>query len=78
MSKTPFEIRLELLKMAKDMLEADYFSQKDSLFNEWNTRVDSAKTKGEEIPRHPIIPPFPSASEVIEKAKVLNAFVSNA
>lgn len=78
MSKTPFEIRLELLKMAKEMLEVDYFSKKESLSNDWQLKAGSAQAKGEELPAHPIIPPFPTASEVIEKAKALNAFVSNA
>lgn len=77
MSKTPFEIRLELLKMAKEMLEADYHSTKDRLQTEWQIRVGRANETNEPLPEHPIIPPFPTAVDVIEKAKTLNTFVSN-
>lgn len=77
MSKTPFEIRLELLKMAKEMLETDYHSQRDRLSSEWGMKAGMAQEKREELPPYPIIPPFPTASDVIEKAKVLNMFVSN-
>lgn len=77
MSMTPFEIRLELLKMAKEMLEQDYHSQKEMLRQVWEMEVSRANEAKQPIPKHPIIPPFPTASEVIEKAKTLNAFVSN-
>lgn len=77
MSKTPFEIRLELLRMAKEMLEADYFSTKDRLQTEWQIKVGRANETNEPLPQHPIIPPFPLATDVIEKAKTLNTFVSN-
>ena len=77
MSKTPFEIRLELLRMAKEMLEADYFSTKDKLQNEWQIKVSRANETNEPLPQYPIIPPFPTATEVIGKAMTLNIFVSN-
>ena len=31
---TPYEIRLELLKMAKDMLVDDYYSSREKISNE--------------------------------------------
>lgn len=77
MSMTPFEIRLELLKMAKEMLEQDYHAHKDMLRQMWEMEVYRANEANAPIPPSPIIPPFPTASEVIEKAKTLNAFVSN-
>ena len=40
---TPFEIRLELLKMAKELLLEEYSSSKDRLSNEWQVKVESAK-----------------------------------
>lgn len=78
MSKTPFEIRLELLKMAQDMLATDYHSQKERLTSEWHAKISLCQAEQKELPAHPSIPPFPTASDIIEKAKVLNAFVSNA
>ncbi len=74
---TPFEIRLELLKMAKDMLTDSYFSEKSRLSEDWHVKVDSAKLNGQPIPDHPAYPPYPSETDVINKAQLLNGFVSN-
>ena len=43
---TPFEIRLELLKMARDLLVTDFNSQKESLTEQWQMQVESAKISG--------------------------------
>jgi len=74
---TPFEIRLELLKMARDMLYDDYQAQKDRLQQDWNVKCDTAKAKGEVPPEFPPIPTIPSESDIIAKASTLNGFVSN-
>ena len=74
---TPFEIRLELLKMAKDMLEEDYRSKREQISNDWSTKCDTSKSKGEDPPVHPGFPPYPSEVDIIAKAQVLNGFVSN-
>ena len=74
---TPFEIRLELLKMAKDLLLEEYHSNKDRLTNEWQVKVESAKLNGQVIPEHPAFPTYPSESDIITKAQSLNGFVSN-
>ena len=73
---TPFEIRLELLKMAKEMLEQDYYGQREKVSNEYASRCDYAKLNGQSIPEHPGFPAFPSETEVIKKATELNSFVS--
>ncbi len=74
---TPFEIRLELLKMAKDMLSEDYYSKRDQIRDDWQQKVDSARLNGRDIPDHPGFPGYPTESEVIAKASALNGFVSN-
>jgi hypothetical protein len=74
---TAFEIRLELLKMARDMLSDDYFGKREQISNQWSTDCETAKINGQEPPKHPGYPPFPSEQEVINKAKTLNDFVSN-
>jgi uncharacterized membrane protein YheB (UPF0754 family) len=74
---TPFEIRLELLKMAKDLLLEEYHSGKDRLINEWQVKVESAKLNGQAIPEHPAFPTYPTEAEIITKAQSLNGFVSN-
>ena len=74
---TPFEIRLELLKMAKELLLEDYNSSKERLVNEWQVKVESAKLNGQAIPDHPAFPTYPSENDIITKAQALNGFVSN-
>jgi len=74
---TPFEIRLELLKMAKELLMEEYYSNKDRLTNEWHVKVESAKLNGQVIPEHPAFPSYPSENDIINKAQSLNGFVSN-
>lgn len=78
MSKTPFEIRLELLKMAKEMLEQDYFGKREQISSDWNTKVSAALNNNETPPEHPKFPNYPSELEIIEKAQVLNSFISRA
>jgi hypothetical protein len=73
---TPFEIRLELLKMAKEMLEQDYYGNREKISNEYAAKCDSAKIHGQPIPEHPGFPAFPSEAEVVKKATELNSFVS--
>ena len=76
MSMTPYEIRLELLKMAKDMLTDDYYGKREIISNSWQTEIESARLKGETPPSHPGFPDFPNESEIIKKAEALNGFVS--
>jgi hypothetical protein len=74
---TPFEIRLELLKMAKDMLTEDYYGRREVISNDWQIKVEVAKLNGGGVPDHPGYPAYPSESEIIAKANLLNGFVSN-
>mgnify|MGYP000586438503 FL=1 len=74
---TPFEIRLELLKMAKDMLNDEYYGKREQVSNDWATKVESAKLNGGIIPDHPGFPAIPSEQDIIAKATALNGFVSN-
>jgi len=76
MSMTPYEIRLELLKMAKEMLSDDYYGKREVISNEWSTKVEEAKINGTPSPSHPGFPSFPSEEEIIRKAEMLNGFVS--
>jgi hypothetical protein len=73
---TPFEIRLELLRMAKELLMEEYHSNKDRLTNEWHVKVESAKLNGQVIPEHPAFPTYPTENDIITKATSLNGFVS--
>lgn len=73
---TPFEIRLELLKMAKDMLTEDYYGKREVINNDWQMKIESAKLNGGVVPDHPGFPPYPTEAEIIAKAQQLNGFVS--
>ena len=75
-NKTPFEIRLELLKMAKDMLTEDYYGRREQVSNDWQVKVDNARHAGQTPPDHPGFPSYPSETDVISKANDLNGFVS--
>jgi hypothetical protein len=71
-----FQLRLELLKMAKEMLVEDYYTRKEHITNDWSTKVDAARQSGSVPPEHPSMPDYPSESQIIEKAAALNGFVS--
>lgn len=73
---TPFEIRLELLKMAKEMLEQDYYGKRELIGNDWQVKVENARHAGQIPPDHPGFPAYPSEADIIAKAQTLNGFVS--
>jgi hypothetical protein len=73
---TPFEIRLELLKMAKDMLVEEYYGKKEQVSHDWQARVDSARHAGSAPPEHPPMPSYPTEADIVAKATQLNGFVS--
>ena len=74
---SPFEIRLDLLKIAQGMLSDDYYGKREQISNDWSTKCDTSRNKGEDPPDHPGFPPYPSEADIITKAQVLNGFVSN-
>ena len=77
-----YTIRLDLLKMAKEMLEQDWHAQRDAVMTDYNTRVGFAHAMAESsgfqntnLPATPTFKPFPTEAEIIAKAKALNEFV---
>jgi hypothetical protein len=81
MSKTPFEIRLDLLSMAQSILTEQCMNERIRLENDWNSQREIAMVqihdqKEASIPNFPTVKYF-SVDEVIEMAKKLNDFVSN-
>ena len=73
---TPFEIRLELLKMAKDMLVEEYYGKKEQVSQDWHVKVENARHAGSVPPEHPSMPAYPTEADVVAKATQLNGFVS--
>jgi hypothetical protein len=74
---SPFEIRLELLKMAKDILEQDYLSLREKISSDWAVKVENSRHAGITPPDHPGFPSYPTENDIIIKAQTLNGFVSN-
>ena len=73
---TPFEIRLELVKLAKDMLSEEYHSKRSMIEQEWNNEVSAAVNASRIPPGAPSLPDYFSENEVIRKAMRLNEFIS--
>ena len=76
MSQNPYEIRLSLLGMAKEMLEQEYFSKMDAVNQKYAFELEAAQRKGISIPDREGVQ-FPTEEDIIAKAKKLNNFVSN-
>jgi hypothetical protein len=74
---TPFEIRLQLLHMAKEMLIDEYNHKCEQVSNNWNIQVENAHVAGNIPPDHPGFPAYPSENEIVAKVQALNNFVSN-
>jgi hypothetical protein len=73
MSKTPYEIRLELLKMANEVLATPVFQTRQALSEEYHSKLNDAN-RGT-LP-YPTMPDFPSSTDIVSKAEELNKFVS--
>ena len=83
MSTNGYEIRLELLKMSKEMLEQDWHANREMVTRQWEQEVNLIQTRAqamdqrvESVPIQPTFRPFPSEEEIIKKAKVLNEFIA--
>lgn len=76
MSQTPYEIRLELLKMAKEIVEHNWHAVKEKLMLDWHQAVDLAKETRQPVPPHPEIVPM-HQSEIMAVAQQLNSFIAN-
>lgn len=79
-----YMIRLDLLKMAKEMLEQDWHAQRDAVQQHWQQEVNLIQLRAGSgkavailsIPPAPTLKPFPTEEEIIKKAKVLNEFIN--
>lgn len=86
---SPFELRLELLKLAKDILAQDWESKREQISQNYSSEVNTLdkilnladvtidQIKEIKYPIHPGFPPFPTELDIIEKAKSMNDFISN-
>ena len=75
MSKTPYEIRLELLKMANEILVTPVFQQRQALTDEYHSKLTDANR--DSLP-FPTLPDFPSTTAIVSEAEALKKFVDAA
>jgi hypothetical protein len=75
MSKTPYEIRLELLTLAKEILQAPIYEKRSHLVNEYHSKLTDANRGTLSFPT---LPDFPSTTDIITKAEELKKFVDAA
>ena len=72
MSKTPYEIRLELLTLAKEILQAPIYQKRETLRDEYHTRLTDAN-RGTHP--YPVMPDLPTTTNIIAEAEALKKFV---
>ncbi|MFZ4600046.1 MAG: hypothetical protein ACOYNN_15515 [Terrimicrobiaceae bacterium] len=71
MSKSPYEIRLDLLKLANEILATPVFQKRDALTQEYFSKKEIDPSVS-----YPNLPSFPDTEAIIEEAEKLNRFVS--
>lgn len=83
-SKTPFEIRTDLLNLAQSIMFEKIQTERTRLEQDWNTKRDIYFTALQSPDMMPVAPapdypvmPHITTEEVIAEAKKLNDFVSN-
>lgn len=82
MSKTPYELRFELLQMAQSILIENLMNDRMRIENDWNMSCEKARAYAETMHTSIDFPPFPNVPKITEEdiihvAKTLNEFVSN-
>ena len=75
MSKTPYEIRLELLKLANEILVTPVFQKRSQLGDEYHSKLTDANR--DSLP-FPTLPDFPSTTAIVSEAEALKKFVDQA
>jgi hypothetical protein len=75
MSKTPYEIRLELLKMANEILATPVHQSREAKMQEYHSKLTDANRESHPFPT---LPDFPSSSDIVSKAQELKKFIDQA
>ena len=81
MTKTPYELRYDLLAMAQNIITENLMNERIRLENDWSLAREKAsialsQNKDVDMPPYPDVPNI-DVNSVIEMAKILNNFVSN-
>lgn len=75
MSKTPFEIRLDLLNLAQSIRSDAVWAERQQSEQDWNTSKHNAALTGSPFTLPFPVIPSPTAEEIIETARKLNVFI---
>lgn len=67
------KIRLEVLEMARGLLEQEYYNSRNVALSEFNCKVGTEN----QIPIPENLPKFPTVARITALAEKLNAFVTN-
>lgn len=67
---------LEILKMAKEIVINAYVDHRAQIHNDWLAQSDELWQKSKQRLRYPIIPPYPTEVEIVERAKVMYKFMN--
>jgi hypothetical protein len=71
-----YEIRLEVLKLAKDLTEHNFVTHRETIDRNWETAAENARTKAVEIPHHPGYSSL-NCADVLKRAESLYRFVES-
>jgi hypothetical protein len=75
MSKTPYEIRLELLHLAREILQTPVIQSRDAMMQEYHSKLTEANRATAVFPT---LPDFPTSADIIARAEELKKFVDAA
>lgn len=68
MTKSPYEIRLEVLKMAQDQANAKFY-------NQWEQAAKAAELSESKLLTE--VPEFPTSEQILTEANKLKSFIDN-
>lgn len=74
--KSPFELRMDMIATAKDLLEKQFELNKEIAITTWKIAVEAATAAQKAVPEMPAMPKFPTLDEIMETAQKMNSFVS--
>lgn len=74
-TKTPFELRADLLKQAQDLLESQYDAQVDFATKAFFALAKEGTATMENFKQ--FAPAFPTSEDILKQAKEFYSFVSN-
>lgn len=69
---TPYEVRLEVLKLVEGLLNNPIHSKRSALIDEYH-----AMREIDPNIKFPTLPDFPTTEDIIAEAEKLNKFISN-